>query len=162
MAEASGDGLGVVVRVVDGDTIDVTVGGREERVRLIGIDAPESVARDTPDQCFGAEASAALKALLTEGTPVLLERDAETRDRYGRLLAYVHRSDDSLFVNQWLLDGGFADALFFEPNTAFRDEFTEARDRARESGAGLWSVCTGPDQPLDTLGGPASDQGTSR
>ena len=67
-----------VVRVVDGDTIDVTVDGTEERVRLIGIDTPETVKPNTPVECFGPEASAHTKELLPAGTPVYLERDARS------------------------------------------------------------------------------------
>ncbi len=155
------DGLAVVEYVVDGDTLDIVIAGQTERVRLIGVDAPESVSRETPDQCFGAEASDALRALLPEGTEVQLAKDAEARDRFGRLLAYVHRTDDDLFVNQWLLDGGYADAVFFEPNTTYRSAFTAARDAAQRAGAGLWAACTGPDQPLDAIGGPADTDGSS-
>ncbi len=155
------DGLASVEYVVDGDTLDIVIGGRTERVRLIGVDAPESVSRETPDQCFGAEASGALRTLLPEGTEVRMSRDAEFRDRYGRLLAYVHRADDDLFVNEWLLDGGFADAVFFEPNTAYRSAFSDARDAAQRAGAGLWAACTGPDQPLGSLGGPTAAGGLS-
>ena len=155
------DGLAIVEHVVDGDTVDIVIGGQTERVRLIGVDAPESVSRETPDQCFGAEASDALRTLLPEGTEVRLTRDVEARDRFGRLLAYVHRADDDLFVNQWLLDGGFADAVFFGPNTTYRPTFTAARDAARRASAGLWAACTGPDQPLDAIGGPTGSDGPS-
>lgn len=155
------DGLASVEYVIDGDTLDIVIGGQTERVRLIGVDAPESVSRETPDQCFGAEASDALRSLLPEGTEVRLSKDAEARDRYGRLLAYVHRADDDLFVNRWLLDGGYADAVFFEPNTTYRSPFTDARDAAQRAGVGLWAACTGPDQPLDSIGGPADAGGSS-
>ena len=77
-------------RVVDGDTIDVELGGHAERVRLLGIDTPETDEPGKPVQCYGKEASAAHQAeLLPAGTAVRLERDVEARDRYGRLLAYV-------------------------------------------------------------------------
>ncbi|HEY1117252.1 MAG TPA: thermonuclease family protein, partial [Acidimicrobiales bacterium] len=81
------DGAGVVTHVVDGDTLDVEVAGTEERVRLIGVDTPESVARDRPVQCYGTEASAYLASLVPAGSAVRLERDAVARDQYGRLLA---------------------------------------------------------------------------
>ncbi|HEY8547400.1 MAG TPA: thermonuclease family protein, partial [Acidimicrobiales bacterium] len=85
-------GAAVVVHVVDGDTLVVRFrGGGEARLRLIGIDTPESVATDRPNECFGQEASAALAALLPAGTPVRVERDVEPRDRYDRLLGYVYR-----------------------------------------------------------------------
>ena len=80
-------GEGTVVRVIDGDTVDVDLDGARERVRLIGVDTPESVARDRPIQCYGVEASDRTKELLPEGTAVRLERDEVSRDQYGRLLA---------------------------------------------------------------------------
>jgi micrococcal nuclease len=145
---ASPAGTAVVVRVVDGDTVVVAVGGREESVRLIGIDTPESVARDRPDECFGAEASARLEALLPAGTAVQLTRDVEPRDIYDRLLAYVQRSTDGLFVNAAQVADGYAEARDYPPNTAYRDDFEQAERAARRAGLGLWSACGGPDVPL--------------
>src|SRR5438128_241034 len=75
----------VIARVVDGDTVDVRMGGRRQRIRLLGIDTPESVRPNTPVQCFALEASARTKALLPKGTAVRLMGDVERRDRYGRL-----------------------------------------------------------------------------
>ena len=141
--------IGTVERVIDGDTVDILIDDQSERVRLIGIDTPESVSRNTPDQCFGAEASAALVGLLPPGTPVQLVRDNEARDRYGRLLLYLYRSSDDLFINNWLVENGFADAVSYRPNTAHEADFTRARDRARSRGLGLWGTCDGPDQPLE-------------
>ena len=89
----------VVVRVIDGDTVDLRFGNRRERVRLIGIDTPETKKPNTPIQCFGPEASDFTKQLLAAGTTVLVRRDAEARDDYGRLLGYLYRSSDGLFVN---------------------------------------------------------------
>lgn len=142
------DERAVIDWVIDGDTVDVVIAGARERVRLIGVDAPESVSRDTPEQCFGAEASEALRGVLPSGLEVRIERDAEGRDRYGRLLLYLYRVDDGLFVNEWLVGNGFADTMFFEPNTTYRSAFTELRNRARAAGVGLWGQCEGPDQPL--------------
>ena len=88
-----------VVRVIDGDTIDADIGGRDERVRLIGIDTPETKKPNTPIQCYGPEASDFTKHTLPAGTRILIVRDLEARDDYGRLLAYVYRSSDGLFVN---------------------------------------------------------------
>src|SRR5204863_2603564 len=97
-----------VTRVVDGDTIAVSVNGRTEKVRLIGIDTPESVKPGTPVQCFALAASTRTKALLPKGSAVRLVRDVEERDRYGRLLAYVYRARDDLFVNLALVREGYA------------------------------------------------------
>ncbi len=142
-------GTATVEWVIDGDTVDLVIDGVDERVRLIGIDTPESVSRNDPVQCFGSEASAALTGLLPPGTLVRIERDEEARDRFGRLLLYVFRAEDGLFVNRYLLDQGFADTLFFEPNTTYEVEFTRARNVARDANLGLWGSCDGPDQPVD-------------
>ena len=94
------DGTATVVAVSDGDTIDVDFGGEVEPVRLLGIDTPETHHPTRPVECYGAEASARTAELLPEGTEVHLVRDVEARDRYGRLLAYVYRAEDDLFVNR--------------------------------------------------------------
>ncbi len=146
---AAPDPPATVVRVVDGDTVVVRVSGRDERVRLIGVDTPESVKPGTPVQCFALEASARTKALLPAGTPVRLERDAELRDRYKRLLAYVYRASDGLFVNLALTREGFALPYTFPPNVAHADAFVAAAAEARQSRLGLWNRCRDPDAPLD-------------
>ena len=149
-------GTATVVRVVDGDTVVVHVGGTEESVRLIGIDTPESVARDRPNECFGAEASARLEALLPIGTDVLLTRDIEPRDMYDRLLAYVQRSSDGLLVNAAQVADGYAEAKDYPPNTAYRDDFEQAERAARAAGLGLWTACGGPDVTLAPRAGAPS------
>ncbi|WP_436795332.1 thermonuclease family protein [Actinospongicola halichondriae] len=138
-------GEGVVVRVIDGDTVDVDVDGAVERVRLIGVDTPEAVAPERPIQCYGVEASAHTKELLPEGTAVRLERDEVSRDQYGRLLAYLYRVDDDLLVNLDLIEQGFADAVTYGDNEALYDTFVAAESAARSGGVGLWSACGGPD-----------------
>jgi micrococcal nuclease len=135
----------VVVRIVDGDTLVVESDGEEDRIRLIGIDTPESVKPGTPVECFGKEASAHLETLVPEGTPVRLERDVEARDRYERLLAYVYRAEDDLFVNQEMVAAGYAQPATYPPNVAHTDELVTAGRRAREQGLGLWSACGGDD-----------------
>ncbi len=144
VAEAE-PGLAEVVRVVDGDTIVVRIAGAEERVRLIGIDTPESVDPRSPIDCFGPEASAAAKALLPEGTEVRLVRDVEARDRFDRLLAYVYTVDGDTFVNLELAVQGFADVATFPPNVAHTDELVAAVAAARDAGRGLWGACPVPD-----------------
>jgi micrococcal nuclease len=133
----------VVVRVVDGDTVVMKVATKEERVRLIGIDTPETVDPDRPVQCYGPEASAHTKELLPPGTYVHLDRDVEARDDYGRLLAYVTRATDGLFVNVELAADGFADALSIPPNTAHAKDVAAAVAAARSGGKGLWGACGG-------------------
>jgi micrococcal nuclease len=131
---------GHVVRVVDGDTIQVRLDdGATERVRYIGIDTPESVKPDTPVQCFAKKASH-FNAALVDGRDVTLKTDAEERDRYGRLLAYVYAGSE--FVNRKLVARGYARTLTIPPNVAHADEFAREARRAREAGLGLWRACS--------------------
>jgi micrococcal nuclease len=129
-----------VVRVVDGDTIVVSEGGRTERVRYIGVDTPESVKPGTPVQCFAKAASSANRRLV-EGRRVRLVHDAEARDRYGRRLAYVYRASDGLFVNAELVRRGYARPLAIRPNVAHATELRRLAFTARRAGKGLWSRC---------------------
>jgi micrococcal nuclease len=134
-------GAATIDRVVDGDTVIVRLSGRRERVRLIGIDTPESVKPNTPVQCYGPESSQRTHALLPPGTTVRLVGDVEARDQYKRLLAYVYRADDGLFVNLVLVREGYARPYPFKPNLAHEAEITRAADDARAAGRGLWSHC---------------------
>ena len=135
------DGTGRVVDVIDGDTIRVRISGSVEKVRLIGVDTPETKHPDKGVECYGPEASARTGELIGPGTVVRLERDLATRDRYGRLLAYVYRVSDSLFVNETLLVEGYARALPFDDTPMFHDRFARAEERARSSAVGLWGAC---------------------
>ena len=134
-------GSGSVEKVVDGDTIDVRLAGATERVRLLGIDTPESVKPETPIECFGREAASRLRALLPPRTTVRLVRDVEERDRFGRLLAYVYRQPDGLFVNLDLVRGGYAQVLTFPPNVTHAPELEQAGRDARRGARGLWGTC---------------------
>ena len=133
----------VVVRVIDGDTVDLRFGNRRERVRLIGIDTPETKKPNTPIQCFGPEASDFTKQLLAAGTTVLVRRDAEARDDYGRLLGYLYRSSDGLFANLELVRLGYARPLTIAPNNAFASDFVQAAREAEATNLGLWAACSG-------------------
>src|SRR5207302_8447376 len=133
-----GPGAATVARVVDGATIIVRLAARRERVRLIGIDTPESVKPNTPVQCFALEASHRTKSLLPAGTAVRLEGDVDPRDQYGRLLAYVFRQRDGLFVNLSLAEDGYAVPYTYPPNVAHVDEFVSAAAEARSANRGLW------------------------
>ncbi|HEX4867094.1 MAG TPA: thermonuclease family protein [Acidimicrobiales bacterium] len=141
-------GEGIVTHPVDGDTVDVNLGGVDERVRLIGIDTPESVARDRPVECYGPEAKDRMAELLPPGTGVRLERDVEARDRYGRLLAYVIRLQDNVDINLLLVQEGYAEARRFEPNVARQAELDRAEAEAMAAGRGLWPACGSTDVPL--------------
>ena len=126
-----------LVRVIDGDTIDVIIDGVGERVRYIGIDTPEPYAGTAPE-CFAAEASAANRMLL-QGGNVQLVAGAEDRDTYNRLLRYVHVDD--VFVNAELLRGGFATTLTIPPNTKHVERFSDLEAAAQAAGRGLWGAC---------------------
>jgi micrococcal nuclease len=143
------DSNATVERIVDGDTLIADIDGRRERVRLLGIDTPESVAQNRPDQCYGEESSAYLKSLLPEGSAITLILDEEARDQYDRLLAYVVRSRDDLFVNLDLLERGYAGVLIYDPNDHYESLFRDAERVAAQSDVGLWGVCGGPDVPLE-------------
>jgi endonuclease YncB( thermonuclease family) len=132
---------GTVERVVDGDTVVVRFGGDAQSVRLIGIDTPESVKPNSPVECFGKEAAAFTGSLLPKDTPVRVERDVEARDDYGRLLGYVIRADDALFVNIEIVRHGYAQPLTIPPNVAHVDEFVQAARDAEAADIGLWSSC---------------------
>lgn len=137
-----------VVSVTDGDTITVELNGVTERVRLIGINAPEA------GECFSAAATAALRSL-TVGTTVTLVTDTSARDDFGRLLRYVFVDDPlrgTVFVNEAMIEGGFAIANRFEPDTARADDFDAAQARAQEAGFGLWAeAACGEPPPIDLV-----------
>lgn len=140
-----------VTRIVDGDTIVVALkdaGGKDEHVRLIGIDTPETKKPNSPVECFGQEATDHLRTLLPDGTRIRLERDAEERDRYGRLLAYVYRASDGLFINLAMADDGYAAQLTVPPNVAHAETFRTAAETARQQNRGLWSACASPHTPV--------------
>ena len=135
-----------IERVVDGDTIVVSGG---VRVRLIGIDTPETVDPRQPVQCFGTEASRRASELLAPGTAVRLVFDVERYDRYDRTLAYVYRRADGRFVNEVMVREGFALVATYPPNVAHADDFVRWQAEARDAGRGLWSACpVGPSAPL--------------
>jgi micrococcal nuclease len=127
----------VVKRVVDGDTIELESG---EKVRYIGINAPESVKPNSPVECFGHEASAYDKQLVG-GKRVRLEKDVSDRDKYGRLLRFVYLEDGTL-VNDTLVRDGYAYASTFPPDVSRVNEFKQAQQEARNAERGLWSSST--------------------
>jgi micrococcal nuclease len=127
--------------VVDGDTIDLRIGGRDERVRMIGIDTPELHTDDGTPECFAREATDFTAGELPVGSTVRLERDIVGRDDYGRLLAYVYRRADDLLINELVVEGGFARPLTIAPNDSHRDRFVAAARSAEVADLGLWGAC---------------------
>lgn len=138
---------GTVVRVIDGDTVDVRIGARVERVRLIGVDTPETVHPEIGAEPWGPEASEFTKRHLPPGTVVRLELDVQERDRYGRLLAYLYLPDGRM-LNALLLEAGLAQLLTVPPNVRYADVFVRLQREAREAGRGMWS-----EQPVAQVGG---------
>jgi micrococcal nuclease len=137
-AEGPATARAFVVRAVDGDTIEVRIGGRLEDVRYIGVDTPETVKPDTPVQCFGPRASS-FNHHLVEGHWVRLVFGVERRDIYDRLLAYVHLGPR--FVNASLVRRGLARSLTIPPNDRFAPLFRRLELRAARLGRGLWGAC---------------------
>jgi micrococcal nuclease len=144
--EPSGPLSARVTHVVDGDTIDVELAdGSDETVRYIGIDTPETVKPDTPVQCGGPRAHE-VNERLVGGRTVTLRFDAERRDVYGRLLAYVYLpparpGGRPLFVNAELARRGLARTLTIPPNDSFAPLFARLAGRAGVLGRGLWGSC---------------------
>lgn len=139
-----------VIRVVDGDTIIVAYEEKEERVRLIGIDTPESVHNDERKNTDeGKIASDFTKAKL-EGKYVDLEFDVERRDQYDRLLAYVWLEDE--MFNRVLLEEGYAKTVVFPPNIKYLDDFKILERQAKEDKKGLWATRDLFDEKTETLG----------
>jgi len=132
---------GKIVKVVDGDTVDIDIDGHTERVRLIGVNTPETKHPTKPIECFGPEASAYLTQLLPQGTAVRIERDVEARDRYGRMLLYLYLGSNNLFINLDLVARGFGTPMSIEPNTFHRNDFVRAAAQAEAANVGLWKAC---------------------
>lgn len=134
--------------VVDGDTVDVIVDGREKRVRLAGIDAPESASHDEAlNTEEGTRATEYLRSLLPVGRVVYLQKDTSETDKYHRLVRYVWldvpedpHSDDEVaakMVNSIVVEAGFAQAVRIWPDVAYNDCLKAAQERAIAAGAGV-------------------------
>ncbi len=131
---------GTVLRLVDGDTIHVELGGRVEKVRYIGINTPELHHPRRGEEPGGREAREANRRLV-EGRAVRLEPDVQQRDRYGRLLAYVwvRREDGGeVMVNAELLRLGYAQVMTIPPNVRYTSTFLALQRQARDEHRGLW------------------------
>ena len=128
-----------VVRVIDGDTIDVSIRSKLERVRLLGINTPEIVDPRKPVECFGKEAKEELEKLL-QNKEVLLVSDSSQADRdtYGRLLRYVY-TDSGTLLNRVLLSEGYAYEYTYDVPYKFQPDFKSAERSARISKLGLWA-----------------------
>lgn len=146
-ASFAGKELAEVVKVVDGDTIEVKLSGQNEikTVRFLGMDTPETVDPRRPVGCFGKEASGETKSLLSN-KKVYLEKDISETDKYNRLLRYIYlpvESGQLLFVNDYLVREGFAKILNYPPDIKFKERFFQAEMEAKVNKRGLWSKCPG-------------------
>ena len=149
MSTATPRGQALVIRVIDGDTIEIDGG---ERVRYIGMDTPEDTALK---ECFGEQATRRNRELV-EGRSVELERDISETDRFGRLLRYVWVGGE--MINEVLVAEGFALAATFPPDVKYESTFLLAQTRARAEGLGLWSACVdAAREPTRTSSSPDGD-----
>ncbi len=125
--------------MVDGDTIEISpaIDGITD-VRLIGVDTPETKEPGCAPQPYGLEASSYAESILS-GQEVGLEFDVEKTDQYGRLLAYVYLEGGEMF-NEDLVEGGYAQAYPYPPNTRYTDRFAAAQDQASNARLGIWSM----------------------
>lgn len=135
---------GRVVRVADGDTITIEIGARRERVRYVGVDAPEvaNTGSGSPAEC-GADAATDANNDLVENAELVLERDATDRDRFGRLLRHpwIIVDGEWLHVSEELVRIGAIEARTFEPDTLHDRRLDRAERVARDAGAGIWGSC---------------------
>lgn len=134
-----------VVRVVDGDTIIVSIEGKGVRVRLIGLDTPESVDPRVPVECFGHEASDQMKRILTTQYVRVQEDPSQGRfDKYGRLLAYIYAPLDStqegLLMNEYMIREGYGHEYTYNLPYKYQATFRAAEREAREQKKGLWAA----------------------
>ncbi len=133
-----------MVRIIDGDTIEVEIDGLLYTVRYIGVDTPETQHPTKGEEPYGREATE-INRLLVEGQTVQLEKDVSETDRFGRLLRYVWVGD--MMINAVLVAEGYARVSTFPPDVAYTDGFLALEREARKEGLGLWGAL--PEAPLD-------------
>jgi micrococcal nuclease len=142
-----------VIRVIDGDTIEVAFGhGAVATVRYIGVDTPETVDPNRPAMCFGTEATTR-NAELVGGRPVQLERDVSETDRYGRLLRYVWVTGPdgaTRMANEELVKWGYAQSSTYPPDVKYQPLFVAAQREAQAEKRGLWGACSRFGEPAAT------------
>jgi micrococcal nuclease len=140
-----------VLQVVDGDTLKIAHQNRIEKIRLIGIDTPESrvnpkakkdAARNQEDVkkiiSLGQEATRYVKSLVKPGDTIRIEFDRQIRDKYGRLLGYVYLPNGKM-LNEEIVKAGYANLMTYPPNVKYEERFLKAYQEARGNNRGLWS-----------------------
>ncbi len=132
----------MVTKTLDGDTFEIKIGKRIMKVRMMGIDTPETLDPRKPVQCYGYESSEKTKELLSgRSVSLRLDKTQSALDKFKRLLAYVYR-DDGIFINQYLLENGYAREYTYNKKYQNQKEFKEIEKKAREEKRGLWgSLC---------------------
>ena len=150
-AESFPQTQGIIDKIVDGDTFYITINGISEKVRLIGIDTPESrkVGR-VEDQAErmgipleelimkGKEATAMVSSIMAAGDTVDIEMDIRKRDQYGRLLVYIHLKDGRM-LNEEIVKAGYAFVKTITPNVKYAERILKAYQEARENESGMWN-----------------------
>jgi micrococcal nuclease len=139
-----------ILSIVDGDTVKVIFHNREERLRLIGIDTPESIPNSKAKKdaqrtksdietitSQGREAKSFMKGLVKPGDLLKIEFDVRTRDKYGRLLAYLYLPSGKM-LNEEIVKAGYAQLMTIPPNLKYQERFLMAYREARENYRGLW------------------------
>lgn len=130
-----------IIAVLDGDTFEVKINGKIEKVRMLGIDTPETVDPRKPVQCFGKEASDNTKSMLSHHFVTLkIDMKQSVLDKYGRILAYVYR-EDGLFINEFFLENGYAREYTYGKAYSLQKEFKALQKIAQEQKNGLWESC---------------------
>ncbi len=134
-----------VEKAIDGDTLEIS-GSCNNKVRLLYIDTPETVKKNTEVQCYGPEASNNAKKEFKQGSTIFIKTDKAALDKYGRLLALVYKNSNDLSdvtksSNYEFVKKGFAKAKFYNPNNTYKKELLEAQTYAITNDLGLWSQC---------------------
>lgn len=131
-----------VVKVIDGDTIDVQQNNEIGRVRLLGINTPESVDPRRPVECFGKEASKYMKSIASDQEVYLETDSAQSKyDKYGRLLAYVYLLDGQM-LNRKMIADGYAYEYTYDKSYKYQKDFKEFQNFAKNEARGLWASDT--------------------
>jgi micrococcal nuclease len=149
-----------VANVVDGDTFDVIINGGKQRLRIIGVDAPETHGQPI---CYGAEAAAKAQSLIDQaGGKVYLEKDVSETDKYGRILRYMwlNLPEGRKILNAEMVKEGYAQVSTSPPDVKYQQLFVEAEREARAANRGLWGACGGFGVPLPTSTRPPSQPTT--
>lgn len=131
------EGKYLVVEVVDGDTYKISYKGEEKKVRLIGVDTPESVHPDSSKNSNSGKIASNYVKELIENKYISLEFDVSQTDKYGRLLAYIYLENGEM-LNEKLLKEGYAQVATYAPNVKYVDTFTTLQEEARNNKVGFW------------------------